>query len=554
MPVNLLQQLKALHQKLSLNQKLSIAALGTVILFGTLSFVYLINKESYQLLFSDLDAAEARIVVERLEELGISYHTTDAGSSIAVPRHRINEARIKIASEVLPSSGRLGFEAFDENEWGITDFAQNVKYKVALSGELERTISGLSEVSSARVHLVMARESLFEEGSQPAKASVVVRLHSGRSLLQKQVKGIQKLVAYAVEGLDEAHVTVLDIQGNLLTNLDEETGALSDRQMEIRYRWERELVEKVIDILEPVLGPEKLKVTASVQLDYSETEQTEEIFDPESAVVRSHERAEETVGLNASQQGVPFRANDSDAPSGTPVQLGKDRRLQSELLNYEINRTVRQTRLPQGEISRLSVAVVVDDKTVVEIVEPRPDAESAGDEEQVAEDSEPQQVVKQVPRAEEEMNRLRELVSGAIGFDEARGDSLVITNVSFADVPTPEPPAQPGLIEQYQKLIQPVARYLLIFVLFGLFYLAIFRPVKKRVFSYVEVSDAELAGLEGGQVPQLGEGEEAAQLEEAEVPEKIDIEAMKKKKLAELAKEDPGLVTQIVRSWLSEGV
>lgn len=552
-------QLRALHERLTLNQKLSIAGLATVILFGSLAFVYLLHQDSYQLLFTDLDAAGASSVVEKLKQMDIPYRLSDGGRSVSVPADRVTQARIEIASQGLPASGQMGFELFDRNNWGITDFAEKVNYRRALSGELERTISGLSEVSHARVHLVMEKDSLFEDEKQPAKASVVVRLHMGRSLAMRQIAGIRNLVACSVEGLQADNVSVIDIDGNLLTQEAEDQASLDDKHVEARRKQERELVRKVVDILEPIVGKEKVRVTASVDLDHSDTKQQEEIYDPAKSVVLSQTKTEELVGGAAAPQGVPFRANESPAAGSVSTQnTGRDRRLQSEVVNYEVTKTLRQTHVAQGRLQRLSVSVVVDDKTVVETVQPdeaaQADTQNNRRRSPNTPPPEPQEVVKRVSRSPEEMAQLTELVKGAIGLDEARGDSLVVQNISFADVPEPLPPVEPGWLEKYREYGQPLARYLLIFFLFGLFYLMIFRPVKKRVFSYVEVSEADLGELSGGDRARLEKGEAAKKLLEASIPEELDVRTVKKKKLAELAKEDPALVTQIVRSWLSEGV
>ena len=188
--------------------------------------------------------------------------------------------RIELASQGVADNSTSGFELFDQNSWGITDFAEKVNYQRALEGELERTITSLSEVASARVHLVMEKEALFEEDEQPAKASVVIRLRGMSRLPAKRVNGIRNLVAGAIQSLDPEHVTVVDDHGNLLSETLDPDEALTNVQLELRRRLEADTVRKVKEIMEPLVGVDKVRVTASVILDQSESEQNEEIYDP----------------------------------------------------------------------------------------------------------------------------------------------------------------------------------------------------------------------------------------------------------------------------------
>lgn len=546
MQSSLLSQLKALNERLTLNQKLSIVSLSAVILFGVLFFTYLVQREPYQLLFSDLDAASANSVVERLRTLNVSYRLEDSGRSVLVPAERIDELRIEIASQGLPSRGRMGFEIFDQGNWGITDFAEKVNYRRALEGELERTILGLNEVQQARVHLVLGRKSLFRKDEEPAKASVVIRLGAGGALNPKRVGGIRNLVAFAVEGLAPENVTVVDDRGSLLSEPADEERHLSVAQLELRNKVEAGLCEKVTSILAPIVGEDNVRVTASVLLDYSETrEKTEQVLDP---VMISQQRTEEIVN-DLETRGIPFKANAGGADQQeTPAEAlpQKGRSLQSEVTNYEVSKTLRERLLPSGGVLRQSVAVVVNDRLVI-------DDEPDG--------LEPGQVQAQ-PRDPGEMERIRGLVAATIGLNPERGDSLTVENVPFSIRPDPEiPRLQPGFWQTNKQIIYPAARYLLILVLFGLFYLLIFRPVKRKVFSYVEVERSDLKQLADSlsdpellsrfEQAQLGEGGERALPSASKL---VDRKAALKRDLLTVAKEDPQAMTQLIRSWLSEGV
>lgn len=538
MGAGFLAQLKRLNESLTLNQKLSIAALGTVILFGLLFFAYLVQKEPYQLLFSDLDASNASKVIERLEQLQVPYQIADGGRSILVPAERIDEVRLQLAGERLPSVGRLGLELFDQNNWGVTDFAQKVNYRRALEGELERTILTLNEVERARVHLVMPKDALFAEDRQPAKASVVLRLAGPGTLDRGKVRAIQNLVAFAVEGLDPKNVTVVDVNGNLLSSDAFSEESLNAVQVSLQRKVERELCQKVAAILAPIVGEDSVQVSASVQLDFSERRETQQqVTDP---VVISQQVSREDV-TGPTSGGVPFRSNDPAAagtgaagavPSGNGSGAG--RTLESQTTNYEVSRTVRETVMPSGSILRQSVAVVVNHRPV---------------------ENEEGEIVFE-PRDPEEMERIRKLVSATIGFNPDRGDILTVENVPFSGLPEEPQVPPPTFLEQHRDTIFVVGRYFLVLLLFLLFYLMIFRPVKNRVFSYVEVERTPAASLAGAiQDPELLKQLEQAMAEGKLLPPGAEgeKESPYRKDIVKLAKEDPQALVNLIRSWLSEG-
>ena len=542
MAASALSQLSALNKSLTINQKLSIVGLGAVILFGVLLFGYLVQREPYQLLFSDLDAANANSVVERLKQLDTPYQLANGGRSILVPAERVSETRLELASQNLPTSGRIGLELFDQTNWGISDFAQKVNYSRALEGELERTILSLSEVSQARVHLVMQKDSLFEEDSQPAKASVVIKLNNASTLGRRKVSAIRNLVAFAVEGLDPQNVTLVDVSGNLLSEPLPEEESLTTAQVGMRKKAEQELCDKVTAILVPIVGEENVRVSASVQLDFSETtEKSERVQDP---IIISQQVSKELVNTPG-QKGIPFKANDpAAAAAGSqagPVTTQNGRSFQTETTNYEVSKTVRQRVLPSGGVLQQSVAVVVNDKSVAA-------ADGEGTEMQ--------------SRSADEMDRIRNLVTATIGLNTERGDALTVENVPFTlhleDLPSV---TTPTFWQKNQQLIYPVARYFLILVVFALFYLVIFRPVKKRVFSYVEVEKSNTRQLAAS----MKDPELLKQLESAlsgdhalgkgdGLHKTADPETAMRKEILRLAKEDPQAVTHLIRSWLSEGV
>lgn len=343
----LLSQLKQLNEKLTLNQKISIVALAAAIVTGIGLLVYYMGQEEYQTLYSGLNADEASTVVARLKDSKVPYQLADAGRNIRVPKPRIDELRIQLASEGLPQSGKIGFEIFDKTNLGMTEFLEKVSYKRALEGELARTILSLKEISQARVHLVLPKESLFQEKSEPTKASVVIKLNAGKQISDMMVSGIVHMVSSAVEGLSPQNVTVVDVAGRMLSakqGTAEET--LTATQLELKGRYEKDLKLKVVNILEPVVGEGRVKADTWVTLNFNRSEQTEEKFNPQETPIRSQQKSEEQIQPStAGPAGVPGTSSNQAAPAPNfiPIagrgQTSSSKR--SETTNYEISKLAR---------------------------------------------------------------------------------------------------------------------------------------------------------------------------------------------------------------------
>ncbi|HSR70145.1 MAG TPA: flagellar basal-body MS-ring/collar protein FliF [Acidobacteriota bacterium] len=528
----ILAQLKALNDNLSVNQKLSITLLGLVTLFGLLGFVYLINQQSYQLLISDVDAATSQQVVERLENKGIPYQLSNSGRNIAVPPESLNEAMLEIAGEGLVNKGRVGFEIFDENSWTTTEFGERVKFQRALEGTLERTILELEEISKARVHVAFEKESVFTEQKQPAKASVVVGLRSGRSLPARKVASIENLVASAVQGLSPDNVTVVGDNGALLSQSRPDTEMLNEQQIQLRQGMERELSEKVRRLLERTVGESKVEVETSLALDFSQVHEKELIKDP---VLLSEDEISRRGPDGQGVGGVPGVASNQ----GAEPEPGSERsgaQMTQTRRNYEHSLLERSSRAPGGEIKRISMAVVIDHKTAQQ------------------QNGQGETVEERVPWTQEELDQLRSLVSSTIGFDAQRGDSLTLENIPLLEPVQPQvtAPAGGGFMDQVRPLIWPVLRWTGIVALFMLFYLMIFRPLKRQVFNYVESQPpAQLAQGQSKGQRQLGGGARAA-LPEAQEEVEIDDDEQRKADLIDLARRKPETVTGLLRDWMSE--
>lgn len=545
--------LKALTA-LSWNQRISLLVLSAAVIAGVAGLVYFMNQEEYQTLYFDLGTDEAAQIVDRLKALKIPYKVSDSGRSIMTPAANISELRLQLASEGL-QGGKVGFEIFDRTNLGMTEFAERVSYQRALIGELTRTIMSLKEISEARVHLTLPKESLFNDNSEAPKASVVLKLKSGKQLGAPVVSGIVHLVSSAVEGLNPENVTVVDFNGRVLSESKATTEeALTSAQMELKARTEKDLTAKIVNILEPVVGAERVKADTSVVMDFSRREQTEEKYDPQSVIrnqTTSQEQNQTGPGVSVGALGIPgTKSNGADpSPQLLPaVAGGSSYTKQSETKNYEISKLVRHTLEPTATIQRLSVAVIVDDAV------------------QMDKDPSGAPLRKNVPRSADDLKKIKDLVTAAVGIDAGRGDVLTIENIAF-EAPAEPDDAPAGFLPEVQTLARPAMRYTSLLALFLLVYFLLFRPISKRVFVSVDetlgrpaaqLSDGAEAGpslslatpktvkeLEAS----LGEGRGQPALAGSDV-NRTDI---LKQRIAEFVQREPEKGAQLVRSWLTEG-
>src|SRR5215470_17780822 len=302
----MLEQLKKIWGSLSVRQRITIGAAILAVAGGLYGLLHYSHESDFRPLYTSLAAEDASQVVGKLKESGMEYRLSESGSTVLVRSSRVADARLLVAGAGLPKTGRIGYEIFDKTNFGASDFSEQVNYRRALEGELERSVVALAEVEQARVHLTFAKESIFAESRQAAKASVLVKLKPGARLSPQNVLAINHLVASAVEGLAPEAVTVVDMQGNLLSRRMRPLGDGADGEaiIDYRQRMERDLVAKINATLEPVLGGDHFRAGVSAEVDFSSAEQSEESWDPNRSVMVSQQRTEETNQAGAAS-GVP---------------------------------------------------------------------------------------------------------------------------------------------------------------------------------------------------------------------------------------------------------
>ncbi|MEC7518367.1 MAG: flagellar basal-body MS-ring/collar protein FliF [Myxococcota bacterium] len=546
------ERLKALEEKwkaLNARVRIGILAGAGVLVAGAILFFAHGSSPDYGILFSNLSQEDAARIVERLRAMNVDYELAEGGGTILVPDASVHETRLTLANEGLPSGGGVGFELFDTQRFGESDFSEQVQFRRALEGELARTIRHLAGVESARVHLVLPERRLFTTDESEASASVALHMNPGWRLREDQVQGVQHLVASSVQGLSPSNVTVVDGDGRPLSEQGGGAGeGVSDAE-DLRRQIEQGKQRAVQQLLDASLGPGVAVVRVSAEVDMSRVEDLQETYDPDRIATRSFEVTEErTADAEGDAQGIPGAASNlpgGPAAEATAGESAAGRR--HERRNYEVTKTVRRQVRPVGRLSRLTVAVVVDGTWTGE-----------GDGRSYTE------------RDADELARIRSLVATAAGISAERGDEVTVENVPFAgsqDVPAAHPSDFIAVYEPWLPYAAGAALFLL--ALIGGVILWLRRKRKKKEREQEEKLrelEARAAGQEVDSddpdalpaptpVAELGAGEEDDfEGYEGDVEAVLaDYEQLRVLAL-EVARRDPELAARVVRGWLADDV
>jgi flagellar M-ring protein FliF len=408
----------------------------------------------YSMLYAGLSDADAAPVAESLEQAGIPYRIERGSGAITVPGSQVHEARLHLASMGLPRGDGSGFELFEKSSsFGTSRFMEKARYNRAIEGELARTIATLQGVESARIHLAIPKQSVFVRDKSKTRASVVLNLFSGARLNEERISGIVHLVAASVPGLEADQVTVVDQKGRLLTSSGSSGIAASSSQLTYTRSLESLYVQRIKDILVPVLGEDGVRAQVVADVDFTTVETTTESYKPDNRAVRSEEIVEEkTSGTGVA--GVPGALSNQPPRGGTTgtaeIAEGTATAVNSSsraMRNYELDHNVSHSRTAPGNVQRLSVAVVVDYR------------------EQARDDG----TLERVPLGKEEMARITALVKDAVGFDAKRSDSVNVSNISFRIIeelePAPETPVwqQAWIWDAGKKVLGGMMVLLLVF-------------------------------------------------------------------------------------------
>ncbi len=512
-----IEKIITMFKEMSMVRKVLLGGVVLVVVAGFITMFVWANKMPYKAAYSGLSQEDAAAVVEMLKSTKKPYRLAGDGTTILVPDAMVYDVRLTMAKEGIPKGAGVGYEIFDKSEFGTTEFVQKINKKRALQGELARTIAAFEAVKDAKVMIVLPKESVFVEEAKQPSASILLELIA--DLKKDEVAAIAHLVASSVQDLTPQLVTIVDTAGRILfegkseeeqARIDAES--LADAQYQYKVRFEENMTRRIQTMLERIVGADKAIVRVTSEMDFSKNNMNEEIYDPferGGEFIRSRKnRAEKVVHLDE-QIGIPSSVN----PITDEEQTGDKNRervnKRDDTVNYEISRRVRETQKPMAELTRLSVAAVIDGKYELQ-------TNDKGNTKRVY-----------MPRSAEEMRQFQSIVSRAMGYNEERNDQVSMECFPFASIGdmqgTQEKLTGWRMVQkEYGRLI---ANLLLVFVLF----LFIIRPIIKTVRDIKVTVEQEA----------LPSPEELAQIEtEDKEPDFIDMNADQQREFFETMTED----------------
>ncbi|MFK8029915.1 MAG: flagellar basal-body MS-ring/collar protein FliF [Gammaproteobacteria bacterium] len=521
----------------AVRQLLTMVGIAASVALGVLVIMWT-QSPDYNLLYANLDDEQTSEIVQSLEAAGIPYKLQNGG--VTVPAESVHEARMKLAGEGLPSSSGNGLDMLqDEPGFGVSQFLEVKRYNHGLETAIGRTIEQLKPVKSARVHIAVAKDSVFVRNRSETTASVMLDVRSGQRLEKEQVGAIVFFLARSVNGLEADNVTVVDQSGRMLNSPDSSSDhANSANQFEHTKRVEDAFVERIEDILSPIVGAGKVRAQVVASLDFTKSEETKEVYDPDRSVVRSEStRFKERRGDAGGAEGIPGALTNQPPVGGNeeannpedvnPIDSSRD-----AVRNFEVDRTISHTVQASGGIRRLSVAVIVDDR------------QSLDEEGNII----------NTPRTEAEVQQLNALVREAVGFDEARGDTIQVINSSFETMDMGEPPVDPKIWEtpMFRDLLKQGLGVLLVLTLF----FGALRPMSRSLIQAANAPQLAYAGAAGadgtasGRMLAVEDSDEVTTLPDSE-PKEVPME-MRIDNARKLASENPETVANVVKTWVAE--
>lgn len=542
---SLMSQARALGASLGPQRLLGLGVAFAVVVGGLYAGATWMNQKDWAMLASDIEPAEMQSIVNLLKKEKVDFQLDPGGRTIRVEAARVDELRMELAAAGMVGGGpSAGFELFDQTQFGATELTEKVQLRRALEGELSRTIMTLAPVASARVHVTLPRSSLFAQESEPAKASVAVRIKPGKTLSASEIDGIVSLVSSSVEGLKPEAVAVVDhLSRRLSRQTDPSEGPLDRGRFERQQQMERDLAQRVVALLEPVVGEGRVRANISASLRADVLNETEERWDPTS-VVRSKQQTSESDGRPAAGGVAGARANmpatadgQVTEPANTPAPSFSTNNRTSETTNYEVSKLTRHRVSPAGQLARLSVAVLIDDVR------------------KVSKDENGKEVITATPRTPEELQRLHALVASAVGLEPDRGDQLTVENIAFETphieepvVVAPPAPAWQVVLERLQQQWRVVVPSVLgVLAIVGLWVGLRGRKRRKLSVSAAAAMNGPRLATVGG-APAPGPSRPDAMDE----PDDLHLPPSPARQLARLAQHEPEQLARIVRGWLAE--
>ena len=506
------------------------------------------QQPDYRVLFSNYSDKDGGAIVAALEKMNVPYKFSDSGTAILVPAAQVHEARLKLASDGLPKGGNIGFELLENQKFGVSQFVEQVNFQRALEGELERSIQAIGAVEVARIHLAIPKASVFVRDQQKPTASVLLNLRPGRSLDAQQVSAVVHLVASSVPDLPAGNVTVVDQNGNLLSDTSKKAGANNLDPTQLKYvdDMQQSIVKRVESIISPIVGPRNVRAEASAEIDFSTLEQAAETYKPnqkpEDITIRSMQSNESKSSSGSEAGGVPgalsnqppsnatapintpppangAAATAAATPEPAPAPVNSQKNMTT---NYEVDKTVRYVQQPMGGVKRLNVAVVVNNMQVVD--------KKTGK-------------VTYRPLTDAEKTQINDLAMQAMGFNKERGDSLTVVNSSFASDPSeilPEVPMwkNPEIIEYAKDALRFIVGIVVLFLIYS-------RALKPMLRKLTQPAAPLLAAPGEDAVVSLSGEQPAGEARKLAGPAYEQNLVVAK----QIAKDNPRMVASVVTNW-----
>ena len=540
----LVTQFKDFYTNLTPMKRISVIT-ATFIIAGTMFVATLmVSGRSYTPLFTNISVEQIPVIIGKLVEKQIPYQLIDGGKTITVPPELLESTRMALMSETgFAKLGSLGFEIFDKDSFGTTNYVQRINYQRALQGELVRTINSLEAVKNSKVILALPPKKTFLEEGDSATASVVVDVKDGKFLSVDQVRGIIHLVASAVEGLDPTRVTVVDARGKVLSkNVVGGIAAASSDMMEFKMGREHEFETRIEDILTKVVGSGKIIAKVNADVNFRQISSVEEIVDPEKQAVHSMTTEEEKLrGNRSNSAGVPgSRSNLPGAEDPNSVGFKQDVDKELKTTNFDNTKTIRNIKEPVGNIEKMSIAVLVDGVTTT------------------VTDKEGKITEKWTPRSAEELVKYEAIVKNAIGFDEKRGDTVKIENIKFQKEDFSDSDRLINSLER-RKLISYVIKWGVIALSFGLFFFIVVRPFMRWITESFQESVEDMLPKTIEELEDLhtvdnslpGMSGALPMLEETIDPDKAESELLKER-IINLINADNKKAAYALNQWVDE--
>jgi flagellar M-ring protein FliF len=511
------------------------------------------QQPDYRVLFSNFNDKDGGAIVASLQQLNIPYKYSEGGNAILVPSNQVHDARLKLASQGLPKGGNVGFELMENQKLGVSQFLEQVNFQRALEGELARSIQAVSAVQTARVHLAIPKSSVFIRDQQKPTASVLLNLYSGRTLDPSQVSAIVHLVASSIPELPAKNVTVVDQNGNLLSDTSKQNtqNNLDPSQLKYVQDFQQDVAKRVESIIMPLVGLNNVRAEATADIDFSKTEQAAETYrpnnTPDAATIRSQQLSE-AYGKQNGASGVPGAlSNQPPVPATAPLVAGASATAASNAntnglsqkdstVNYEVDKTIRYTQQAMGGLKRLSVAIVINHKT----------------------ETDKNGKVTTRPLTDSEKAQITELAKDAMGFNKDRGDSINIVNSPFA-IPEKEKAEDIPLWKQPDmiQLAKEIGKYLIMALLLAYLFFSFLKPTLDKIMGR---DKATLAAEEAAR-KELEEEEKRIEEEEDAIVNLTSQESQEKTQVTtyesnmemarQLAANDPKIVANVIKTWVS---